>query len=156
MPEIRVLAVRQPWASLIVEGLKTLEIRSNLTNKRERVAIYCSKNDLTEYEENQFLRLIYDMESKKEITKDERRLAEDNIRRMGTPGRIIGTVEITNCRSVSSYDILCLRNKHFANNITLLHYCWEFSNPIKFSSPIPYKPPKGAVIWSKTVLPEGL
>lgn len=34
--EIRVLAVRQPWAALMVEGLKTIELRSrgNLSGTR--------------------------------------------------------------------------------------------------------------------------
>src|SRR5512141_2234767 len=39
---IRVLAVRQPWASLIVEGFKELEVRTYKTalKHHEKIAIY--------------------------------------------------------------------------------------------------------------------
>jgi hypothetical protein len=41
--KLRVLAVRQPWASLIADGFKNLEVRSRNTNIRGPIAIYASR-----------------------------------------------------------------------------------------------------------------
>lgn len=40
---IPVLAIRQPWTSLIAEGYKTIEVRSRNTLKRGKIAIYASR-----------------------------------------------------------------------------------------------------------------
>ena len=45
------LSLRQPWAELILRGIKTLEVRSTRTHKRERVLIYASKGGVTADEE---------------------------------------------------------------------------------------------------------
>ena len=37
---MRALSIRQPWAELILQGHKTIEVRSQRTNIRERVYIY--------------------------------------------------------------------------------------------------------------------
>ena len=136
--EIRVLAVRQPWASLIVEGLKTVEVRSKPTNIRGRVAIYAS--------------------TAKQETLEGVHGKEYNYRILPT-GKIIGTVEIVAsswCNDEVEFELS--KNEHLAPDI---YYSdgktrfWHIRRPVKFSEPIPYKPPKGAVVWSKTVLPEG-
>ena len=45
MPDItRAISIRQPFAELILRGDKRAEYRSQLTNIRERVFIYASKN----------------------------------------------------------------------------------------------------------------
>lgn len=141
--EIRVLAVRQPWASLIVEGLKTIEVRSRPTNLRERIAIYASRTTSSEdfYNVKDLLfQLDYDL----------------------LPiGKIIGTVFIDSSTthpiiSQTVYDMYS--NEHHYKYRINTHkgvHMWDLKNPIKFSQPIPYKPPTGAVVWSKTVLPEG-
>lgn len=137
--EIRVLAVRQPWASLIVEELKTIEIRSRPTNIRGRVAIYAST-------------------AKQEILEGGYG-PEYNYRILPT-GQIIGTVEIFDCvdgQDFTSLNLNALRTLSLAptNMITNDAFYWRLEHPVKFSKPIPYKPPKGAIVWSKTVLPEG-
>lgn len=40
---MRVLAVKQPWADLIISGKKIIEIRTRKTNIREQIAIYASR-----------------------------------------------------------------------------------------------------------------
>ncbi len=40
--KIYALSIRQPWASLIVAGLKTIEIRTWSTNIAEKIAIHAS------------------------------------------------------------------------------------------------------------------
>jgi len=42
---MKALSVRQPWASLIVAGKKTLEVRSRRTNHRGPLVICSSKTD---------------------------------------------------------------------------------------------------------------
>lgn len=37
------LAIQQPWAELILQGKKTIEIRSTMTNQRGRIYVYASR-----------------------------------------------------------------------------------------------------------------
>ncbi|NOQ47564.1 MAG: ASCH domain-containing protein, partial [Methanococcoides sp.] len=40
---MRLLKVKQPWASMIAHGDKEIEVRSRNTNIREKIAIYATK-----------------------------------------------------------------------------------------------------------------
>jgi hypothetical protein len=144
---MRVLAVRQPWASLIVEGLKTIEVRSKPTNIKERVAIYSSTSKITNFYFNKELKI---------------QKARDG---EYPKGAILGTVEIVAsscCNDGIEYDLYT--NEHLAPVSNVLKnklyveygdiYFWHLRRPVKFSQPIPYKPPKGAVVWSNFELPE--
>lgn len=143
MVDIRVLSIRQPWASLIIEGLKTIEVRRRPTNIRERVAIYASKK----YEES-------------ECYNSQGYLWNDLIHPdFLQTGKILGTVVIDSSTThpVISKQVFDQNNKfHMAPdnyfNCNGVHF-WYLKFPIKFSEPINYKPPRGAVIWSKTELP---
>lgn len=42
---MKALSIRQPWASLIAEGHKTMELRTRKTNYRGPLAIHASKQD---------------------------------------------------------------------------------------------------------------
>src|SRR5262245_10337168 len=42
-PKLRALSVKQPWAALLVAGLKTVEVRTWATRARGRVLIHASK-----------------------------------------------------------------------------------------------------------------
>ncbi len=154
--EIRVLAVRQPWASLIVEGLKTLEVRPRNTQIRERVAIYASYKEDNAHNE-WFINLIYRMQDSKVISRNERDKIEMVDRRHGY---ILGTVELTGTEQIDNqhfYDEPFV-NHHLCvplNKDSAPKYYWKLANPVKFEKPLRYNPPKGAVVWSKTVLPEG-
>lgn len=171
--EIRVLAVRQPWASLIVEGLKTIEVRSRPTNIRGKVAIYASTkkptfNDLSYVHEKLGIdqRRCYDSVG---VIKNDSRGTFEYIGKLAaiihpfhsrqyhekTVGNIIGTIEITDCNELSISDFREDYLKHLAPDCYWSNFAWSLSNPFKFSEQIPYKPPKGAAVWSKTVLPEG-
>lgn len=137
---MKVLAVKQPWASLIAEGKKTIEVRSQATHKRERIAIYASLSD------------------------DQTGFASDKVdpewlRCIGLHGYIVGTVEIVGCTQYKSakeflrdsgYHLihtpsLCFNPEIFAN-----HYGWILENPVKLETPIPYKMPRGCVVWANT------
>lgn len=124
MTEIRVLAVRQPWASLIIEGLKTIEVRSRSTNIRERVAIYASL-------------------SKQEILEGAH--GKDYNYRILPTGCIIGTIEITQCvKPRNTFEYSLYSDEHFAPMEYYKQdntYFWDLKRPVKFDKPIPIKWP---------------
>jgi hypothetical protein len=73
---VRAISVRQPYAELIMLGLKKKEYRSIKTNIRERIYIYASNT----------------------LEKDEGSLRCTNKSAAELPlGFLIGTVELTNC-----------------------------------------------------------
>ena len=54
MIKLKVLTLRQPWATLVAEGIKKYEFRSWKTNYREKVLIHAGtgidKDDMKKYE----------------------------------------------------------------------------------------------------------
>ena len=80
------LSIRQPWAELIMRGIKTIEVRSRLTHKRERVYVYASLGRARPEEE--------------ENVRRRHGLDVDALPR----GVLVGTVEIVDCRRVRPSD----------------------------------------------------
>ena len=153
--KIKVLAVRQPWASLIVEGFKTIEVRSRPTNIRERVAIYASKTPATNCE--YISALIWELQNKYKRTLPSKYFVPYNYKHFPS-GQIIGTVEIESCEKLGDVDFSNEESgkyRSFAPGIIRgKSYFWHLKNPTKFTEPVPYKPPRGAVVWSNFELPE--
>ena len=127
---MKVLAIKQPWASLIAEGKKTIEVKSRNTNIRGRVAIYATLSSF------------------------------DPVLLNKTPatypflkGYIIATVDIVDCKQyVRNHEFVHDRNKHLIpldeiNNYSC-GYGWCLRNVKKLEQPIPYKMPKGCVVWA--------
>lgn len=154
---IRVLAVRQPWASLIVEGLKTIEVRSR-DSKIGKVAVYASKGKYKENEINDIIGNFYLLTDVGKIPTKVYEFASQSIYH-APRGCIVGTVDISSTQTCLNKQMFeALETKHLApcNYFNSKHNgLWYLKNPMKFADPISYKPPKGAVIWSKTELPEG-
>lgn len=48
---MKVLTIKQPWATLIAEGIKTYEFRTWKTNYRGRILIHAGKTRANEYSE---------------------------------------------------------------------------------------------------------
>lgn len=127
---MRVLAVKQPWASLIKEGKKTIEVRSRPTNIREKVAIYASRSM---YDELGF------------------GIGERPLPR----GYIIATVEIADCKEYQTDrdfidDVHAHMIPHDKTNpwIPFGLYAWHLVNVEQLETPIPFKMPKGCVVWA--------
>lgn len=80
------LSIRQPWAELVMRGIKTIEVRRVRTQKRERVLVYASLN-----------RTHPDHE---ERVRREYHIDVDALPR----GVLVGTVEIVDCRRIRSSD----------------------------------------------------
>lgn len=173
---MRVLAVRQPWASLIVEGLKTIEVRSKPTNIRERIAIYASTTFPTKKEIETIIHFLGKIQ--KSCYDKNGYVPKENIEKYNKSGsnaafvhnfystrycesitgKILGTAEIVGCISPGikfDYEL------HAYEHLAPLYYYeagktyfWDLRRPVKFSEPIEYTPKRGAVVWSNFELPE--
>src|SRR5262245_38747374 len=85
-PDLLALGIQQPWAELILRGVKRIEVRRVPTRVRGPIYLYASKT---------FSRLHC-----AEVT-----LAEQQLERTKLPlGAVVGTVEIVNCRPSESAD----------------------------------------------------
>lgn len=129
---MKVLAIKQPWASLIAEGKKTIEVRSRPTNIRERVAIYATR---TMYDENGF-----------------------GIGTRPLPrGYIIATAEIVGCIQYQpGLDFMEDQDAHMIPCKSIYEhvgdYAWKLENVKRIETPIKYKMPKGCVVWANAEL----
>ena len=145
---MKTLTVKQPWASLIVEGIKDIENRTWKTNFRGRMLIHASaKPDYDIRNTNNIS--IYN------VLRENEYLFDDDIDAFCAVGAIIGSVEIVDCvinypsiwaeKQHCTYytpckDLMkstnCLDGcRHFSKPI----YNWVLANPVKFEKPIPCK-----------------
>lgn len=132
MTDIPVLAVRQPWASLIAEGHKTIEVRSTNTLKRGKIAIYASRTTPREYENRKFFKELGFIEAK----------------RMPR-GKILATADLYQCLTVRREDFTYYRHQHRVDGSYFIPgktYLWYLEN-IQKVEPVDFKF-NGSVIWS--------
>ncbi|MDG2388235.1 MAG: ASCH domain-containing protein [Planctomycetaceae bacterium] len=110
-PDQIALGVQQPWAELIVRGLKTLEIRRINTLRRERILIYASKK---------FSKYPAAEEMLKRHQLDREELVY---------GKLVGSVEIVGSRLSTSEDVAaaCVPKELIAGN-----HAWELAFPEQF------------------------
>lgn len=135
---IRVLAVRQPWASLIVEGLKTIEVRPRNTNIRGPVAIYAGKPVPSSAEEEHFMRSIFILQRNGAITNRERDFLANHFHKSAR-GCIIGTVIIEDTHKVTETSYQKHENEHMAPDKYFepgRTFFWHLKNPVKFAEPV--------------------
>lgn len=140
---IRVLAVRQPWASLIMWGDKSFEIRTMNTNIREPIAIYASRSPPAKCDLN-WLEEYYQIGLDDIFFED---LEGDMDPFM--KGAILGTVSLVGCRETSKYWFDNHVESHM-NNLNCYRpglFAWELKSPCPIT-PIDFKFVKGQVVWS--------
>lgn len=133
MTEIPVLAVRQPWASLIAEGHKTIEVRSRNTLKRGQFAIYASRTKPTGWC---------------------RKVSNGEIRDLDKlpTGQIIAVANLYNSLiAPTESDFTYFSDRHL---LTSKYYvpdktCMWFLSDIQKAEPVDFKFQKGQVVWSK-------
>ena len=122
---MKVLSIREPWASLIVSGYKEYEFRTWKTNYRGKILIHASKN-----------------------------LEKDNIVRFKginlvyKPGFIIGEAELVDCISVTKEfeDDLIRKNEIvYGASKGRSGYAWKLTN-IRRINPIEVKGKLG--LWN--------
>lgn len=114
--KIKVLTVKQPWASLIVHGIKDIENRTWRTNFRGRVLIHSSGSYGKKFKVN-----LTDEQAKEAFTT----IAKECMFGCLPFGSIIGSIEIVDC--VQNHPSI------WAEECV---YHWVLANPILFEKPI--------------------
>ncbi len=129
---MKVLSIRQPWASIIIHGYKNYEFRSWKTSYRGKVLIHASSNVETEYLERfQSLGLDYPTSA------------------------IIGCAEITDCVEVTEEfenDLIKKNEMVYGATKGRAGYGLKIENVIKFDKIIPTKGELG--FWNYLEPPE--
>jgi predicted transcriptional regulator len=111
----KALSVRQPWAQLVVSGLKTVEVRSWTTNYRGRLLIHSSK-------------------SPDEFTARQFRLGEL------PKGAIVGMVTLVDVRPLTAESWRALESKHLnLGGPTPGLYAWMLTDAMAFKRPVPFR-----------------
>ncbi|MGM0771886.1 MAG: ASCH domain-containing protein [Halobacteriota archaeon] len=133
-PKIHVLAIRQPWASLIIRGMKDIELRSKSTGVRGTIAIYASRSPIRK-KDLKWVSGNYD-------------IPPEHLYDLPT-GKIIGTVNLVECKEYESdFHFRLDRDRHLSPE-------GFYSDNVKgwlFKSPRPIEPVNyrfnGEVVWS--------
>ena len=109
------LGIRQPWAELILRGIKTLEIRTVPTTVRGIIYIYASKN-------------------LSDLPAAEIAVAEHGLHLPELPtNRIIGTVQITGCRPCTAADAAAALVPW---EVLSGKQAWELTSPVRLAEPL--------------------
>ena len=86
LTRVRALTIKQPWAELIITGLKDVENRSRRTNFRGRLAVHAGRQ-----------RAEFDDLDLAAMPRRLRRPIEDAWQRHDNAGKVLGTVEVVDC-----------------------------------------------------------
>ena len=144
---MKAITIKQPWASLIVEGVKDIENRTWKTNFRGTVLIHAGED--RKLDKNP-LDMVFN--PKQLSTLNERYTELQLCQKHDNYGVIIGSVEIVDC--VINHPSIwaeksercqfrtcenCEENKHRCIYYNKPIYNWVLANPIKFTQPIPAK-----------------
>lgn len=117
---MKVLTIRQPWASLIMAGLKEYEFRSWKTNYKGEVLIHAGKT--------------IDKEAEKRLKK--------YLPNVLPTGKILGKVELIDCIKVTPQFLVELRKINpdiYAKSVFKEEYAWNVKALEKFDAPIETK-----------------
>lgn len=111
------LTIQQPWAELILRGIKTLEVRTISSPPHQLIYLYTSRK---------VSRAAYAGEAMEAHSLDEESLPL---------GVVVGTVEIVGCHAAVEEDAAaaCVPTSALAGK-----YCWELAEPRR--CPIPLVP----------------
>ena len=123
---MKVLTIREPWASLIINGYKKYEFRSWKTNYRGKILIHTSQK------------------IEKEMLS---RFKDYNLNCIG--GSIIGEAELTDCILVDenfNQNLRKIDNVVYGRSNHVEKYAWKLENVKKYDEPIPMKGKLG--LWN--------
>lgn len=112
---MKALSIRQPWAELIMRGVKTIELRKYTPHHRGLLAIHAGKSVASAFCKK------YDIDPN------------------GLPkGAIIGTVEFTDVIHFTPELWSKLRNQHLCDSVSYgMWQGWKLQNPKRLSNPLP-------------------
>ena len=123
---MKVLTIKQPWASLIIDGNKRFEFRSWKTNYRGELLIHAGKS----------------------IDKEAYERLKEYLTEMPL-GKIIGKVELTDCIKTTPkfFEERLKENKDiYTKSIFKEDYAWQVELKEKFDKPIEVKGKLG--LWN--------
>lgn len=123
---MKVLTIKEPWATLIIEGYKEYEFRSWKTNYRGKILIHAGKS----LEKNQ-----------------EKKFKEYNLEY--NCGEIIGEAELVDCIKVTEKFDEYLKGINpivYGNSGHVENYAWKLENIKKYDKKIPAKGQLG--LWN--------
>jgi hypothetical protein len=117
-PGIIALGVRQPWAELIVRGIKTIEVRSQNTRLRGTIYLYAAKKFST-------------------LPAARVAVREHKLDRQILPaGLLVGSVEITGSRTAAARDA---RAACVPAALLPGQFAWELRHARRVETPIPVR-----------------
>lgn len=130
---MKALTIKQPWASLIVEGIKDIENRTWKTNYRGRIYVHAAQKGLS------FADFLWATEGK---TFDRKK--EDLCKLGDCFGAIIGEIDIIDCTLNHSsiwaeqmeYDVCPDTGLHILRKGQKYVWNWVLANPVKYDKPI--------------------
>lgn len=123
---MKVLTIKQPWASLIIEGYKKFEFRSWKTNYRGDLLIHAGKS----------------------IDKEAYKRLKNYLTEMPL-GKIIGKVELIDCIKTTQefFEERLKENRNiYSKSIFKEEYAWHVEVKEKFNNPIEVKGKLG--LWN--------
>ncbi len=131
------ITIKQPWASLIVEGIKDIENRTWKTNFRGRALVHAAAKPAN---------IKYEIEGQASIKEIQMFSALGRAEEDDLFGCIIGSVEIVDCvinhpsiwAEKTIHKTYWENGKHYLEKVKPI-YNWVLANPIKFPEPIPMK-----------------
>ena len=130
--EMKALTVKQPWASLICEGVKDIENRTWQTKFRGRILIHSAASPVKGLP----CEVISDLQYASTFSKGKLNALN------GVNGAIIGSVEIVDCvinhSSIWAEQavIKLKKDREFIKETEVPIYNWVLANPILFDKPI--------------------
>lgn len=122
---MKALTVKQPWASLIVDGIKDIENRTWKTNYRGRIFIHAAATPVDGPACDALSAIQFS------VVFDRNRLDALN----GPNGVVIGSVEVVDC--VEYHPSIWAERKAFPTDKPI--YNWVLANAVKFIRPIQAK-----------------
>lgn len=117
-PDRLALGVQQPWAELILRGIKTIEVRSQQTQVRGTIYLYASRKPSSM--------------SAAAAMIDRHRLKIDELPK----GLLVGTVELLDCRPCTPHDAAAAG---VPAELLFNRQAWILGRPQRFPKPVPVK-----------------
>lgn len=136
----KVLGIRQPYASMVAHGYKTLEIRTKRVKTPQRVAIYASGSK-------------YDNDALGELIQRASKYVDLSGRYPKFQRHaILGTAEIAECFEITSPQQFAeLEGEHFAAPEYYKEgktWGWRIRDFVPYSKPLPFKFSSGCVVFA--------